>query len=359
MKPALNFLVEWGSDKTKAWSGTNYSIFKALSKSFDITDYNLPEQTRLDSLIDRLTGINGLSIHTILRQRKSLKTISGTTFQFSEILLDTPDRPTYIYQDLSVNYLMDAKTGTIDAPGFKYSGFASSERAIRVRNSLQTEYYQSCKGIFTMGKWHEKYLKNVFPDFAHKIHHVGAGINVDRFLINNSEKKQRRILFIGRDFKRKGGTQVIEAFKLLSPKIPGLELHIAGPEINPNTEGIDSIYHYGDASGKTLSELFNKCDVFCMPSHFEAYGLVFIEALCFGLPCIGRNRYEMPYFIEEGITGELVETESPQELAEKIEKILKNGSYSENVKKRRDYYLSEYNWDSVAKRMTDIITSSQ
>ena len=48
------------------------------------------------------------------------------------------------------------------------------------------------------------------------------------------------------------------------------------------------------------------CDVFCMPSYFEAYGLVFVEALTFGLPCIGRNCYEMPYFIEDGKTGLLL-----------------------------------------------------
>ena len=36
-----------------------------------------------------------------------------------------------------------------------------------------------------------------------------------------------------------------------------------------------------------------------MPSYFEAYGLVFIEALTYGLPCIGRNAFEMPNFIQD------------------------------------------------------------
>lgn len=94
-----------------------------------------------------------------------------------------------------------------------------------------------------------------------------------------------------------------------------------------------------------------------MPSHFEAYGLVFIEALSFGLPCIGRDAYEMPYFIEEGVTGELIKTESIQELVDKIEVVLNTPSYKDNVMAKREFYLQEYSWDTVAQRISNIIDS--
>ena len=67
------------------------------------------------------------------------------------------------------------------------------------------------------------------------------------------------------------------------------------------------------------------CDVFCMPSYFEAYGLVFVEALTFGLPCIGRNCYEMPYFIEEGKTGLLRKRIGIHVLLQK--KLIKRGGF--------------------------------
>ena len=41
----------------------------------------------------------------------------------------------------------------------------------------------------------------------------------------------------------------------------------------------------------------NLCDYFVMPSKFEAYGLVFAEALIYGLPCIGKKCYARPEFI--------------------------------------------------------------
>lgn len=102
-----------------------------------------------------------------------------------------------------------------------------------------------------------------------------------------------------------------------------------------------------------VAELFNKCDIFCMPSYFEAYGLVFIEALTFGLPCIGRDCYEMPYFIEEGKTGLLLKEDNPQELASLMKKTLQDDSFKKNVAARYDHYLEEYSWDAVARRMKE------
>lgn len=104
-----------------------------------------------------------------------------------------------------------------------------------------------------------------------------------------------------------------------------------------------------------VANLYNTCDIFCMPSYFEAYGLVFVEALSFGLPCIGRNCYEMPYFIEEGQTGLLLKNDDANELAGLMERLLKDERMKENVKAKSDYYLKEYSWDSVALRMKNVI----
>lgn len=92
-----------------------------------------------------------------------------------------------------------------------------------------------------------------------------------------------------------------------------------------------------------------------MPSKFEAYGLVFPEALTFGLPCIGRNAYEMPYFIEEGETGYLLKQENAEELADLMDKTLSSKQLATNVCERRDFYLKEYSWDTVARRIYEVI----
>lgn len=104
-----------------------------------------------------------------------------------------------------------------------------------------------------------------------------------------------------------------------------------------------------------LSTLFNKCDIFCMPSYFEAYGLVFIEALCYGLPCIGRNVYEMPYLIKEGENGYLLKEDNPKELSRLIKKLLNDEGIKQNVLALKDIYIKEYSWNNVALKISNII----
>ena len=189
-----------------------------------------------------------------------------------------------------------------------------------------------------------------FPES--KIHTVGAGINIDYKKIDDTKKQGNKILFVGRDFERKNGNLVIEAFKLAKKIRNELELYIVGPKLNVQ---IDGIHWVGDISYKDLPYYFNLCDIFCMPSKFEAYGIAFLEALIYGLPCIGRDAFEMPFFIEDGKTGYLLKHENANELAELVLDLLDNDNIKQNVKDKRDYYIKEYSWDAVAKRMYDII----
>ena len=271
--------------------------------------------------------------------------------QFEEILKDSENRKTYIYQDLCVDYL--SQFFNTDSVIRNMQGFQEYKyEDIVSRNKCQIDYYKTCSGIFFMGKWQCEYLKNRYPELSDKIIHIGGGANIDLEGIDlHRGKAGSKLLFIGRDYVRKGGLDVIEAFKLLKPYRPNLELHFAGPRISPVTEILDGFHFYGDASKDIVQELMNECDLFCMPSYFEAYGLVFVEAMCHGLPCIGRNCCEMPFFIERGVTGELVETNAIDELAQKIDIILNNESYRKNVIARHDYYITEYSWDTVATRM--------
>lgn len=358
------FLVEWQKNKEATWSGTCWGLYNALNKHLNITDYNLCD-SELNVFFHKCMRKlkiekNDMNLPSIIRQkhklRKKLEQKECTIFQFAEILPDTPYRKTYIYQDLSVDYIKYMYNNLPST--FAVSAFQNQPYyAIEKRALFQNEYYKNCSGIFTMGQWlaHDLIERCGLP--SNKVHHVGGGINLDKNLISYEAKQGNKILFVGRDFKRKGGQIVLEAFNILKQIGGGknCQLYVAGPSSDPMPQGMDGYHYMGDCDHKTLSNLFNLCDIFVMPSYFEAYGLVFIEALTYGLPCIGRNAYEMPYFIENGKTGFLLEKDSPDDLAHLMYRLLKDETIKANVRANKEWYIKEYSWDAVANRITKII----
>lgn len=360
----LFILSCWSDDREHTWSGTNWGLYKALSKKTSVVDVNIGAVK--PSLYERVRRKikaplpPDIGLRQIHRQQLWLngKKLAGNVLQYAEIVGDTEVANTYIYQDLSVDYVSYMSKNLPEV--FAHSNYQDIPlRYIEERKEKQNDYYLNhCSGIFTMGQWLKSDLVNRTGINPEIVHAVGGGINLDAGLIGDSHKERRRVLFVGRDFERKGGPVTIDAFRLLLNHLPDAELYVAGPSQDP-LEGKElQGYHFmGECSHEELSRLFNLCDIFCMPSLFEAYGLVFIEALCYGLPCIGRNRYEMPYFIEDGVTGKLLVNNDAEELCNCMMTLLKEESYFENVKSRRQFYLKEYSWDTVADRILSIIQS--
>jgi phosphatidyl-myo-inositol dimannoside synthase len=62
----------------------------------------------------------------------------------------------------------------------------------------------------------------------------------------------------------------------------------------------------GSISDRELTELYRDCDVFALPSKGEGFGIVFLEAMRYGKPCIGGNHGGTPEVIDNGVSGFLV-----------------------------------------------------
>ncbi len=203
-----------------------------------------------------------------------------------------------------------------------------------------------------MSNWLRDFLISNEGYSEEKVIYVGAGINLSPNKIKPKKKNKKRILFVGKDFQRKGGDLVIESFKhLRNNYLPDAELYIAGPKDIGELKNIPGVHFIGPLSSEKLSEYFNLCDIFCMPSRFEAYGIVFAEALCYGLPCIARNKFEMKNIIHDGKNGLLIEDDNIEKLSEKMYTLLNDKNIYKNVYDNRNIYLDEYSWEKVAKRI--------
>ena len=114
---------------------------------------------------------------------------------------------------------------------------------------------------------------------------------------------------------------------------------------------------------KDVERFYSIADVFVMPSKYEGFGQVFLEAMASGVPCIGL----MPDYptiivacdeiIGDGMTGYLANPYSIVDLAEKIEKIISNNDLREKLgTEARKICEEKYSWE---KTVESLLTLSQ
>lgn len=375
------YICLWYKDKKRTWSGTAWSLRQAMEPYMQVRDLALSDPM-YRKVIRRLQRKKGLAPGPVLRDRIRLagryaawKHRHSTarkmpTFQFGVWPSGAHLSP-YVYQDLSVSAILWLQKE--DPVGYRYCEYAQvPQKTLEHRAAWQLEQYRQSEAVFTMGRWLREFLIRECGLPGEKVHAVGGGINVDAARIHPGQKEGRRILFVGRNFVRKGGPLVVQAFGILREKyLPEAELYLAGAsemdiraalkerEIMPDKSDWQKIHLLGDLGAEKLADYYNLCDVFCMPSYFEAYGLVFAEALAYGLPCIGRDKFAMPEFIEDGCTGKLFSGEDAQRLAEDLWDVLRDPKYREKVAGRREWYLREYSWDRVAQKICSVMEKNE
>lgn len=360
MKNKIIYACRWNKNRAKSWSGSAFAVHQELEKVYEVEDFDIKDtvSVKIFKGFRKLKLVKGeASLLSVIKasNKKFQKKYADSklnVFQFSEAPWTSNTR-NFIYQDLAVEYLLYLREH--DPVTYAYSDFAKiPKKQLEKRAVVQKEFYKHCECIFTMGEWLADFLRGRYP--KNKIKAVGVGINVPALPADYSQKKGNKILFVGRDFERKGGNVVVESFQILRKKyLKDAELFIAGPNENPVNEEIEGITYVGNIDAEELQHYFKICDIFCMPSYFEPYGIVFCEALVNGLPCIARNSFAMKEIITDGQTGYLLENDDAEVLASKMYQLLKNEEIIRNVRANRENYIERYSWKNVVASMIEEI----
>lgn len=167
-----------------------------------------------------------------------------------------------------------------------------------------------------------------------------------------------RAIFVGYDFKRKGGEILLEAWRKVRRRLPNAELIIIGPAMN-SIKPAEGVHAIGAVSSPTqMSNYYDSADLFCMPSQFEPYGHVFLEAMSHGLPCVGADSCAMPEIIRPGFNGLLASEGNADSLADCLLKILSEGDYRAQLSDGALATAAGWDtWGQVAARMVDVLQS--
>jgi glycosyltransferase involved in cell wall biosynthesis len=134
------------------------------------------------------------------------------------------------------------------------------------------------------------------------------------------------VLSVGRFYPRKRLDVLLRAAARLRERIPELEVRIAGggPEEARLTKVCreqklgDIVTWRKDISQAELAREYQACDVFCLPSVQEGFGIVFLEAMAAGKPIVAVRAAAVPEVVRHGL---LVEPDSDEALAAAIERL--------------------------------------
>jgi phosphatidylinositol alpha-1,6-mannosyltransferase len=132
----------------------------------------------------------------------------------------------------------------------------------------------------------------------------------------------------------KGHDQLLEAWPAVRREVPRAALVVAGSgddahrlQAKAVALGIgESVRFTGFVSDAALRELYSQAALFAMPSRNEGFGLVYLEAMSHGLPCIGSVHDAAGELIDEGTTGFLVDQTDTGALANRIIRLLTNAA---------------------------------
>ncbi|MBE9636654.1 glycosyltransferase [Salipiger mangrovisoli] len=317
---------------------------------------NMLSQLRCLLGVQREYGLSSWSSKDMLRYRlarsqayyRAISALIGDRFDPAEydFTLQTqslfnaalPGVPNFVYTDHVARAGMSSLQGRFGAPSV---GWFDCER----------EIYAQAENVFTFGPKIRRMLVEQYGIAPQRASAIGAGASVmPKHPVELSPERfaRRRILFVGVDWERKGGPELVEAFKLLRERLPDATLTIIGCSPDVQVEGVEAL---GRLPLEQVAEHFHQSSCFCMPSRLEPFGVVFVEAMQFGLPVVSTDVGDIGSIVVEGETGHVVPARDPAALAEALFQTLAMPDRALRLGTASKTRAAQFTWDAVARRI--------
>ncbi len=172
---------------------------------------------------------------------------------------------------------------------------------------------------------------------------------------------QKKVICVGKISYQKGQDLLVEAWDKVWRKHPDWKLELYGKsnEDYLNTERLKekNILHFPPE--KNIMEKYLDSSIYVMSSRFEGFGMVLIEAMACGVPCISFDcDYGPSDIIIDNEDGLLVKKESTKDLADKLLLLIENNDLRQDFGKKAKVNVQRFEqsiiaqkWDNLFKRI--------
>ncbi|MCY3919021.1 MAG: glycosyltransferase [Chloroflexi bacterium] len=225
---------------------------------------------------------------------------------------------------------------------------------------------------------HEKsFLVELYGADADCVSVVPGGVDLERFRPappSHDRGRARRALglpagptalFVGR-LERLKGVDILVRAAALADVEPALSVVIVGGDAADAAErarlrglaegqGIGDRVHFLDAVDRDmLAQYYRAADVCVVPSYYESFGLVAVEALACGTPVIATRVGGLQYTVRDGQTGHLISWRCPEPFAERLEALLANDDLRARFAAAAADSVQRFDWNVVTEQIVDV-----
>ena len=211
-----------------------------------------------------------------------------------------------------------------------------------------------------------QYIKSYYPKFIQKKTIVIPNPVRNEVFKEESgewrvERKQNRIISVGRLYPQKNQEMMIRAFAKVADKFPGWQLVIYGE--GPLRESLELIVESLEMQGRVLLpgrtehviEELRKSKIFCMSSDYEGMSNSMIEAICVGLPIITTDVSGVKELVEVGVNGFVVPFGDVDKLSTSFEKLMNSGQLINDFSKSSYAKRELFKIDSIVGQWEKLI----
>jgi len=175
--------------------------------------------------------------------------------------------------------------------------------------------FSRASGFVAWSHWTKQSFVDDYRCRAEDVEVIPPGIDLDDFAPGDRGHELPRILFVGGDFKRKGGDLLLDVFRRRLRGYAELVL-VSGADL-PEEPGV-RVHRNVSANSAKLRELYATSDILALPTRADCYSLVCMEALAAGLPIVATKVGGIPDMVKEGVTGHLIERDDPDSLGDAL-----------------------------------------
>jgi len=258
----------------------------------------------------------------------------------------------------------------------------AAERAPQERIDGESHVLSIADQIIAATPAEQAQLNWLYGANMEKVIVIPPGVDLERFQpIDKVEAKKRvgipcgdkTIMFAGRIEPLKGIDTLIQAMALIHQRCPDAVastcVAIIGGDPwadNPDAEmarlqamrqelGIhDIIMFLGAKDQDVLPNYYAAAEMVVMPSHYESFGMVALEAMAMGRPVIASEVGGLAFLIHDGFNGYHVPTRDPEALAAKIYELLSNDDCRAEMGRMARKSAEKFDWSIIARHIVEV-----